>query len=164
MTSFTPHSTLADIVTARPSLARVLEDRGLDYCCGGSVTLRDACAVNQLDADAVLADLTARDAGAATETAPEWATMGVAELVDHIESTHHQFLWAELPRLSALADKVLSVHGERHPELGEIGASYATLREDLEPHLTREEQMLFPMIRELAASSSAPAFACGSLQ
>lgn len=163
MTTFTTHSTLADIVTTRPSLARVLEARALDYCCGGNATLQDACAVHQLDADAVLADLTASATVAAAETAPEWATMSVAELVDHLESTHHQFLGAALPRLSALAEKVLSVHGERHPELNEIAACYAALREDLEPHLTKEERMLFPMVRELGAASSTPVFACGPL-
>lgn len=163
MTTFTTHSTLADIVTTRPSLSRILEARGLDYCCGGSTTLHDACAMHELDADAVLADLTASATGAGAETAPEWATMNVAELVDHLESTHHQYLWAEMPRLSALADKVVSVHGERHPELNDIAACYATLREDLEPHLTKEERMLFPMIRELAAASAAPSFHCGSL-
>jgi regulator of cell morphogenesis and NO signaling len=161
MTVFTAHSTLADIVTARPSLARALEARGLDYCCGGAATLHDACAAHQLDADEVLADLAA---GAADESAPDWATMGVAELVDHLEGTHHEFLWAELPRLSALAEKVLSVHGERHTELTEIATCYATLRDDLEPHLTKEERVLFPMVRELAAASAAPAFHCGSLQ
>ena len=164
MTMITAHSTLADIVTARPSLARVLEARGLDYCCGGSATLSDACAGQQLDADVVLADLAASTADeSAPELAPEWATMSVAELVDHLEATHHTYLWAELPRLSALADKVLSVHGERHPELTEIAGCYATIRADLEPHLRKEERMLFPMVRELAAASAAPAFHCGSL-
>lgn len=164
MTPFTTHTTLADIVTARPSLARVLEARGLDYCCGGSTTLQDACATQQLDAEALLADLTAIVTGAVDETAPEWASMGVAELVDHLESTHHQFLWSELPRLSALAEKVLSVHGQRHPELNGIAARYATLREDLEPHLTKEERVLFPMVRELATASTTPTFPCGSLR
>ncbi len=161
MTMFTSHSTLADIVTARPSLARVLEARGLDYCCGGSATLEDACATNRLDADAVLADLAA---DAADETAPEWATMSVAELVDHLESTHHTYLWAEMPRLTQLAEKVLSVHGERHPELTEIATCFSTIRADLEPHLTKEERVLFPMVRELSAAHAAPAFHCGSLQ
>ncbi len=161
MTMLTTQSTLADIVTARPSLARVLEARGLDYCCGGGATLQDACAAQDLDADAVLTDLTA---DAADEAVPEWATMSVAELIDHLEGTHHQYLWDELPRLSALADKVQSVHGERHPELAEIASCYAMLRADLEPHLTKEERMLFPMVRALAAADAAPAFHCGSLQ
>ncbi len=163
MTTLTINTTLADIVTTRPSLARVLEASGLDYCCGGNTSLHDACAIHRLDADAVLAELTASATGAGAEAAPDWATMSVAELVDHLERTHHQYLWTELPRLTALVDKVVSVHGERHPELNEIAACYAALRDDLEPHLTKEEEVLFPMVRETAAASAAPTLACGSL-
>ncbi|MFN3256417.1 MAG: iron-sulfur cluster repair di-iron protein [Ilumatobacter sp.] len=160
MTTLTTQSTLADIVTARPSLARVLEAHGLDYCCGGATTLQDACDNLQLDATAVLTDLTANSSD---ETPPEWATMNVAALVDHLEATHHRYLWAEMPRLSALADKVRTVHGDRHPELADIAACYGTLRADMEPHLAKEERVLFPMIRELSAANTAPSFHCGSL-
>lgn len=162
MTTFTGQTTLADIVTAQPGLARELEARGLDYCCGGAATLAESCKANDLDAVSVLAELSAMTID---DGAPDWATMDTAELVDHIETTHHQYLWAELPRLSALADKVLSVHGERHPELADIAACYATVRADLEPHLTREEQVLFPAIRVLAAADvagAAPRFPFGS--
>jgi regulator of cell morphogenesis and NO signaling len=96
-------------------------------------------------------------------TTPSWAAMDVAALVDHLEATHHRYLWAELPRLSTLADKVVSVHAERHPELVDIAACVATVRADLEPHLTKEERVLFPMIRQLAGAESAPMFHCGSL-
>ena len=90
--------------------------------------------------------------------------MGLVQLVDHLESTHHEYLWAEMPRLSALADKVVAVHGERHPELAAINDCYSTIRADLEPHLTKEERVLFPMIRELATASTAASFHCGSLR
>ena len=160
MTTFTEHTTLADIVTAQPVLARELENRGLDYCCGGAATLADACRANDLDVDAVLVELAAVPADATT---PSWAAMDVAELVDHLEATHHRYLWAELPRLSTLADKVVSVHAERHPELIDIAACVATVRADLEPHLTKEEHVLFPMIRQLAETETAPTFHCGSL-
>lgn len=149
MTTITRHTTLADIVTAQPDLARELEARGLDYCCGGAATLADSCRSNDLDVDTVLAELAAIDVD---ETTPAWATMSVAELVDHLEDTHHHYLLAALPRLSALTDKVVSVHADRHPELNEIAACYAALRADLEPHLTEEEQVLFPMARELVAA------------
>ncbi len=160
MTTFTEHTTLADIVTAQPGLARELGTRGLDYCCGGAATLAESCRSNDLDVDTVLAELAAIDADEAT---PAWATMSAADLVDHIESTHHQYLWAELPRLSTLADNVVSVHAERHPELNEIAACYATLRADLEPHLTKEEHVLFPMARELAGSATAPTTRRGTI-
>ena len=127
MTTFTEHTTLADIVTAQPGLARELENRGLDYCCGGAATLADACCANDLDVDAVLVELAAVPVDATT---PSWAAMDVAALVGHLEATHHRYLWAELPRLSTLADKVVSVHAERHPELVDIAACVATVRAD----------------------------------
>ena len=85
-------------------------------------------------------------------------------LVDHIETTHHRYLWDELPRVTALVDKIVSVHGERHPELTEIATCFAEVRADLEPHMAKEERVLFPMIRQLATASEVPTFHCGSLR
>ena len=93
--------------------------------------------------------------------------MTVVELVDHIESSHHRYLWDELPRLTALLAKVVGVHGDRHPELLETAEVLAEVRADLEPHLTKEERVLLPAIRELAAaatrSDARPAFPFGSV-
>src|SRR5690554_3092942 len=93
--------TLAELVTARPSAARVLERHGLDYCCGGGRRLRTACRDLGVDADTVLAEITALPA----EEEPDWAAFGPAEMVDHLEGTHHRYLHDELPRLDALAAK-----------------------------------------------------------
>lgn len=144
-------STLADIVTMYPSLARELERRDLDYCCGGSASLAEACSTRDLDVATVIAELSA---AASADSSEAWATMDPTALVDHLAATHHSYLWAELPRLSALLDKVVSVHEERHPELAEIRTCFETIRADLEPHLTKEEQILFPMIRELDGTST----------
>ena len=80
--------------------------------------------------------------------------MGVSDLVDHVVEVHHGYLWDELPRVGALVEKILDVHGERHPELAEIAACWAAVRADLEPHLLKEERELFPMVKELAAAGS----------
>jgi regulator of cell morphogenesis and NO signaling len=145
--TITPSASLASIVTEHPELARELERHDLDYCCGGSATLDEACRAKGLDAARVVAELAARAERAGP--AP-WATMGPADLVDHIEATHHAYLHAELPRLGVLADKVLAAHGGRHPELAGIRDVFTSLRADLEPHLAKEELVLFPMIRRLA--------------
>jgi regulator of cell morphogenesis and NO signaling len=161
MTMIEPTATLADLVTAHPSLARELERRGLDYCCGGGRTLAQACATRELDADVVVRELVA-----ASDRQPReaWTTMDAVQLVDHIEASHHRYLWDELPRLTALMDKVRGVHGGRHPELHEVARGLDELRADLEPHLRREELVLFPMIRELATAAAPPAFTCGSIR
>ena len=152
-------TTLADIVTANPGAARTLERHRLDYCCGGGQTLAEACVAHGLDARQVLDQLEAAPAG----EEPGWAAMRPTELVDHLEATHHRYLHEELPRLDALAAKVAGVHASRHPELAHVAELVAAIRADLEPHLAKEEQVLFPMIRELDAADTAPAFHCGTL-
>lgn len=94
----------------------------------------------------------------------EWMTMTPGALVDHLETAHHRYLWDELPRLTALIDKIVGVHGDRHAELVDVAACYAEIRADLEPHLLKEERVLFPMIRELVTSSNAPTFDRGSVR
>ncbi|MGZ4757686.1 MAG: iron-sulfur cluster repair di-iron protein [Acidimicrobiales bacterium] len=155
-----PSTTLADLVTQRPALARELERRSLDYCCGGQRSLAEACARRGLDVDETAAAL---GAVGSPDPAP-WATFGPAELVDHLEATHHAYLHEELPRLTALSEKVAQVHGGRHPELLEVLRLCRELRDDLEPHLAKEERVLFPMIRELAvADGTRPDLHCGSV-
>jgi regulator of cell morphogenesis and NO signaling len=153
--------TLAEAVDEFPHLAREFERRGLDYCCGGQRTLGDACGLAGLDPATVVAELS--EVAATSDTA-EWTTMSADVLVDHLEATHHRYLWEELPRITALLDKVGSVHGERHPELMDIASCFAEVRGDLEPHLLKEERVLFPMIRELVTSTEVPSFHCGSLR
>ncbi len=158
MSSIDPNTTLANLVTARPELAARLDDFGLDYCCGGHRSLGAAIAEAGIDPVAVSASL---------EATPvrhhEVAWDGVDGLVDHLEATHHAYLRQALPRLVALADKVAGVHGDNHPELVGLAMLVKEIRDDLEPHLFKEEQVLFPMIRELATAESTPGFHCGSL-
>lgn len=160
MATISPDDTLGEIVTNHPDLARHLEERGLDYCCGGGQSLAEACAASGLDPAA-----TASALGSVTTAPPEpWADLGPAALVDHIESTHHAYLHSELPRLGELAAKVATVHGDRHPELASVLSTYVALRNDLEPHLAKEERVLFPGIRQLAAAEVAPSFPFGTVQ
>ncbi len=163
MTMISPEVSLGDLVTQNPATARILTQFGLDYCCGGALDLAQAVRSAGLDLDAVLLALDeATEAGVAP-----WATMSASELVDHLEATHHRYLHQEMPYLSTLMEKVLSVHGGSHPELEVIAETYEQLRADLTPHLMREEQVLFPMVRVLEASFDSvvvPEFHCGSIR
>ncbi|MEE8184443.1 MAG: hemerythrin domain-containing protein, partial [Acidobacteriota bacterium] len=63
-----------------------------------------------------------------------------------------------------LTEKVAAAHLPRHPELKTVGELFGELRADLEPHLMKEEQVLFPMIKEMEASGGSAELHCGSLQ
>ena len=161
MTNIRSDMSLGDLITGYPSLARVLEHRGFDYCCGGRQTIADVCQGRGLDPEAFITEI----AGEVTDSQAEaWAEMDVVTLIDHLEATHHSYLKQELPRLTSLIEKVEAVHRTQHPELTDIARCYGALRADLEPHLQKEEQILFPMVRELATSVTALGFHCGSLQ
>lgn len=141
---------LGDLVAANPATARILQAHGLDFCCHGERPLDQACAEAGVDVDEVARQLT----GTAVEGDTTWSALAPDELAVHIVATHHRYLWEELPLLDALADKVATVHGERHPELAEVRRLVATIRAELEPHLAKEEQVLFPAIAALAAGGA----------
>jgi regulator of cell morphogenesis and NO signaling len=142
--------TLGDLVAANPAAARVLERFGLDYCCRGGRTLADACAAAGIDATVVASDLDDLAVGGDTT----WTTLDAPALADHIVDSHHRYLHEELPLIEALAAKVRSVHGERHPELADVARLVRALRADLEPHLLKEERVLFPAIHALAGGET----------
>ena len=146
-----PHQTLGELVTSRPSLAPALDRLGLDYCCGGARRLDQAVAEAGGDLAEVIAELD--EVGPVTAPA-DWAGLDPTDLVDHLVATHHAYLEEALPRLDALANKVATVHGERHPELANVRDLVTAIRADLEPHLRTEEQVLFPAIRALADGGS----------
>lgn len=153
--------TLAALVTERPELAPQLEMLELDYCCSGQRRLIDAINEAGLDPTDTVDVL---EAVAQEASAADWTGMTMTDLVAHVESTHHVYLREALPRVDALAAKVADVHGESHPELIDVRSAFSELRADLEPHLLKEENVLFPMIRELGSATEAPSFHCGTLQ
>ncbi len=158
-----PETSLGAIVAARPSLARIFEGLGLDYCCGGKQTLAQAGQRKGLDVATLITTLEA--ASAAVEAGPpevDTACMTLTELADHIEQTHHQYLKTELPRLVEMAERVARKHAWRDPRLPEVWQTTAALAEEMFSHMMKEERILFPIVRQID-SGSADGFHCGSI-
>ncbi|MBM3998966.1 MAG: iron-sulfur cluster repair di-iron protein [Planctomycetes bacterium] len=153
--------TIGQLVARNPGLSRVFEELRIDFCCGGGRTVEAVCAERGLDVDAVVARL--RDASAERGADPDCVAMTLSALCDHIEHVHHAYLRAELPRLSLWTDKVARVHGDRHPPLVDVRDVFARLREEMEHHMMKEEQILFPAIRRLDQEESMPQLAFGSI-
>ena len=146
-------STLGELVAERPARARVFERHGVDYCCHGRRTLAEAATSAGIDPAALVSELEATTANVPTDV----EELDPPALVEHILATHHAYLHEELPALRALADKVEGVHGGRHPELAKVADLVAALESDLEPHMAKEEQILFPAIaRQVPGEGLAP--------
>jgi regulator of cell morphogenesis and NO signaling len=158
-------TTVGDLVKERPTRSHVFEKLQIDYCCGGKLSLAEACKEQELDPQAVLEQLQAADAQPAPDEVPliDAEAMSLTDLANHIEQTHHAYLKTELPRLDAITQKVLEVHGSTDRRLADVRRAYVTLYEELVGHLMKEEQILFPMIRQLESVTAVPAFHCGSV-
>ncbi len=154
--------TVGELVAERPARSRVFEAHGIDYCCGGGRTLVAACAASGVPVATVLADLRTADETPA-EAGVDWRVAPLSDLTRHLVETHHAYLRRELPRLTELLAKVQRAHGERHAWLDPLGQVYGALRAELESHLMKEENILFPMIGRLAAGDAAAAQHCGSV-
>lgn len=153
----TADTTLAAIALRSDAHAAILARRRLDFCCAGRRTLSQACAASGLDVNVVLGELEAEvQARAAAATAADWTQRPLPEVIDFIVDTHHAFTRAAIARLTPLVAKVAGKHGEGHPELLVVARAFGELAADMEPHMLREERVLFPYIRALAGSASGP--------
>jgi regulator of cell morphogenesis and NO signaling len=148
------NQTVRELAVHVPGAARIFETVGIDYCCGGNRSLRDACEAAGVDVETIVASLRSLEAHH-TETGFAPATATLAALMDHIVDTHHEFTRSELARLDKLVAKVVAAHGERHPELVSLQELFDAMRDDLLPHMMKEEQILFPYIRSLERAVSA---------
>ena len=142
--------TIGESVTLHPELVKVYMDYGVDFCCGGDRTVKEAIERDTDDMEALVLE-----ANQAIERASAFAIdashmklsdFSTGQLIDRILQEHHTYLKAELPIISELMFKILMVHGERHPELFEIHHLFGGLKTELEGHLVKEEVQLFPKL------------------
>ena len=164
METLTIDTPVGKFVTNRPGRARIFENLGIDYCCGGQRSLKDACVEKRLDPASVLGDLLCEAEGPGASSGPDWTTAPLTDLADHIVETHHAYLRRELPRLSGLLEKVAGTHGKAHPELRELVGIFETFAAELGSHMMKEEQILFPAIRQIETTENHERFHCGSIQ
>ncbi len=141
-----PTKTVGEIAADIPNATREFEKLGIDYCCGGSRTLGEACAAANISIDEALKRLEKSQASPQSGDSQDWQNQLLADLIAHITSTHHVFVRDECPRIEALAAKVVGVHGKNHPELLQVQQVFSALAEELRVHLMKEEQILFPYV------------------
>jgi regulator of cell morphogenesis and NO signaling len=163
--SFDVQTQIGDVVLKVPATMRVFESLNIDYCCGGQRTLAAACAHAGKDLQEVQDKLANLQVAAPAPSDPKvWQSASLTELIDHIEATHHAFTRSELARVAPLMEKILSVHGDHHPELARVAQCFEAMDRDLRPHLEKEEQILFPFVRNLEAGNRATDCCFGTVQ
>lgn len=150
-------TTLGNFVATYPKTRKVFEEFGLDYCCGGNKDIEIAAKEKNIDLNELISSLkSAIEEASEKDETKVWKNESLTDIINHIESKHHTFMWKELPRVDKLLDKVVQVHGAKHGNfLVSLSNIFKELKKDLEKHLKDEEDLLFPYVKELEASINA---------
>ena len=138
---------LAQIVNTNHRAATVFEKYHLDFCCNGKRTLQQACTESELKIEEVVSDLEKTAQGKSFPL--HYDNMSLTQLADYIVLTHHSYVKKEMPAILSYLEKVASKHGDRHPEMIKVLEHFATVKEEMEQHMQKEEQILFPRIKEI---------------
>ncbi len=144
--TITADSTVGAVATEHPLATRVFARHGIDFCCGGGQPLATACDAKGVDVGQVIGELE-QEIGCQDTPPVRWDEQPLDALIDHIIATYHDPLREELPRLEQMMRKVHEVHGDKdQARFDELLQTVLTIKADIDQHLPKEEQILFPMI------------------
>jgi regulator of cell morphogenesis and NO signaling len=129
----------------------VFKKHGVDFCCGGKKSLSKVCkekGINQaeLEKELHLAETSGK------LPSQDFGSWELGFLADYIVQTHHKYVIRAMPLIFEYTQKVSKVHGHQHPEAVEAAALFVQVIDELNRHMMKEENVLFPYIKQLSES------------
>lgn len=145
--NITENKTVAEVVTENIKAAHIFKKYGIDFCCGGGITIEKACAKKDVDYSILIEELLAVDT--VTSNAYNYDNWDLSFIIDHIVNIHHSYVEENIPLLIQYANKVAKVHGHHYTEVVAINNLFAEVANELAAHMKKEELILFPYIKQM---------------
>jgi len=140
--------TIGEIVAEDYRTAKVFEEYGIDFCCGGKGTLAAACIEKGVDPAALIGDLQAVKSQT-VERGHNYSSWELSFLADYIVNVHHNYLNENTTQIAAYLHKIADIHGAKHPEVVAIASIFDRIAPELSVHLGEEENAFFPAIKRV---------------
>ncbi|RZM29569.1 MAG: iron-sulfur cluster repair di-iron protein, partial [Pedobacter sp.] len=156
MMNITEQTIVGELVAKDYRTASVFKKQGIDFCCAGNRTIAEACAKKSIDPALVIETLE-EIINKTNHPVADYNTWPLDLLADYVEKKHHRYVEEKIVEIVPFLNKVASVHGDRHPELLEVQQLFRGCVEELTSHMQKEEQILFPFVRQLATGKSVQA-------
>lgn len=158
--------TVADVVTENIKAAHVFKKHGIDFCCGGRISIQRACEKAKVDTSLLLAELQNLDT--VPDRGSDYNSWNLDFLTDHIINVHHHYVEENSPLLLQYSKRVNHVHGHHYTELAEIESLVLQVVQAMAGHQRKEELILFPFIKKLVKAeregSELPSVHFGSVE
>ncbi|MGE3608336.1 MAG: iron-sulfur cluster repair protein YtfE [Bacteriovoracaceae bacterium] len=137
------NQTLSNLAITLPMATEIFRKNRLDFCCGGTQTLKEACEKKGLRLEEIenqLNDLTQKEG-------PSFKVMPLNEMTEFIVDRYHKDLKKRLPELIALSTKVEQVHGDHTACPKGLTQLLNIMYSEIQMHMMKEENVLFPLIK-----------------
>lgn len=139
---------IGELVAQDYRAASVFKEFNIDFCCQGNRSIKDACEEGRVDPHAIIKELE-RVLESKEITGTDYQSWPLDLLADYVEKRHHRYVEIKTKEITPYLEKIVRVHGERHPELAEIEQLFKATTQELAVHMKKEELMLFPVIRKM---------------
>lgn len=141
------NQTVAEVVTENIKAAHIFKKYGIDFCCGGGISIEKACVKKDVDYAVLKKELEAIDV--AVSKAYDYDSWDLGFLIDHIENVHHTYVEESIPLIIQYANRVAKVHGHHYTEVIEINNLFTEVANELSSHMKKEELVLFPYVKQM---------------
>ncbi|EPE9872096.1 iron-sulfur cluster repair di-iron protein ScdA [Staphylococcus pseudintermedius] len=136
---------VADIVTHYPKTADVFRKHGIDFCCGGQISLEEAVSNHpKLSLTPLLQEL--EDASQQQGEGMQPQYLSVPSLIQYIQARYHDTLREEFKQLTPYVTKLSRVHGPNHPNLVTLKSTFDAFKSAMLTHTDEEDQNVFPKL------------------
>ncbi|EGQ2932141.1 iron-sulfur cluster repair di-iron protein ScdA [Staphylococcus pseudintermedius] len=136
---------VADIVTHYPKTADVFRKHGIDFCCGGQISLEEAVSNHpKLSLTPLLQE--SEDASQQQGEGMQPQYLSVPSLIQYIQARYHDTLREEFKQLTPYVTKLSRVHGPNHPNLVTLKSTFDAFKSAMLTHTDEEDQNAFPKL------------------
>ena len=144
----TENNTVAEVVTYNIKTADIFKKHGIDFCCGGGISIRKSMRKETIFLSTELEQELSL-VNNPVSNAYNYDNWKLDFLVDHIENIHHSYVEENTAIVLQYAAKVAKVHGHHYTEVVEINKLFIEVAQELAAHMKKEELILFPFIKQL---------------
>ncbi|BDC98105.1 iron-sulfur cluster repair di-iron protein [Persicobacter psychrovividus] len=150
---FTKDLKVGELVAADYRTADVFKRNGLDFCCGGGISIERACEKKGLSVEQLMEEL-AEAVREKSQNDIDFRSWPLDLMVDYIEKTHHRYVRENVKMIAEYCMKIAEVHGHAATELLAVRDEFLACGEAMTTHMMKEEQVLFPFIKDLVNAQS----------
>ncbi|MDO5027116.1 MAG: DUF542 domain-containing protein [Tissierellia bacterium] len=136
--------TVGQAVLENPNIVEYLNEKDIDFCCGGDLFLQDIAKEKNVDIEGLIKDLNAIEKEQIGEL-EDAIKLETPKLIDYIIKYHHRRELEMLEEIDGLFRKIIRAHYTNHgEELSDYYKRFLLIKADLVSHFYQEERIDFP--------------------